>query len=421
MELLRFATAGSVDDGKSTLIGRLLHDTKSLLEDTIEAVEISTARRGGTGLDLALITDGLRAEREQGITIDVAYRYFATSKRSFVIADTPGHVQYTRNMVTGASNSELAIILVDARHGLKEQSFRHASIASMLGIGQLVFAVNKMDLVDWSSNRFHEIEIDIKNLAARLGLAEWLTIPLSALSGDNVVERSESSPWYAGPTLLEHLEAVRTTPVNVNLGGRLNVQWIVRPSSNGDTVTGDADADAHARRWYCGPQSGTAFRVGDKVVVLPGGTISTITAVVGNGAATRIQLADERDVSRGDIIAHLEHQPTTTNEFSAMVCAMGEEPLAAGSRLLVKNGTRTTQARILSVQSRVDIVTGIEETGVESLGLNDIGRVRFSTAQSLTVDDYRTNRLTGSLIAMHPLTNNTVLAGMISLPDLFPD
>ena len=412
MELLRFATAGSVDDGKSTLIGRLLHDTKSLLDDTIEAVEISTARRGGTGLDLALITDGLRAEREQGITIDVAYRYFATAKRSFVIADTPGHVQYTRNMVTGASNSDLAIILIDARHGLKEQSFRHASIASLLGIGQLVFAINKMDLVGWSSDRFHEIEVDIKNLAIRLGLSDWVTIPLSALSGGNVVDRSEDTPWYAGPTLLQHLEEVPIRLAASTIGGRLAVQWIIRPSSNDHTSVHDPTT---ARRWYCGPQSGGPFAVGDEIVVLPSGTRSTVTEVVGNGAATRIQLADERDISRGDLIAHAHRQPTLTNQFRAMVCSMVDEPLACGSRVLIKHGTRTTPAVVESVEVRVDITTGVEDTGLSSLGLNEVGRVRFRTAQPLALDDYRANRATGAFIAMHPTTNATLLAGMVQL------
>ena len=411
MELLRFATAGSVDDGKSTLIGRLLHDTKSLLDDTIEAVEISTARRGGTGIDLALVTDGLRAEREQGITIDVAYRYFATAQRSFVIADTPGHLQYTRNMVTGASNSELAIILVDARHGLKEQSFRHASIASLLGIGQLVFAINKMDLVDWSSTRFHEIEVEVKNLAVRLGLHEWITIPLSALSGDNVVERSENTPWYAGPTLLDHLETVPVHVAGREVGGRLAVQWIVRPSSNGDTEAVGSDA----RRWYCGPQSGTPFNVGDDIVVLPSGIRSTVAAVAGNGAATRVQFVDEHDVSRGDVIALAGDLPTVTNEFSAMVCSMVDEPLAVGARILIKHGTRTTQAVVRTVESRIEITTGYEDADVTTLALNEIGRVTFATAQPLAIDDYRDNKATGAFIAIHPSTNATLLAGMIHL------
>jgi sulfate adenylyltransferase subunit 1 len=420
--LLRFATAGSVDDGKSTLIGRLLHDTKSLQDDTIEAVEISTKRRGGEGLDLALITDGLRAEREQGITIDVAHRYFSTAKRSFVIADTPGHVQYTRNMVTGASTSDLAIILIDARHGLKEQSYRHASIAAMLGIKHLVFAINKMDLVDWSSDRFHEIEVGVKELATRLGLNEWVTIPLSALSGDNVVDPSEQTPWYAGPTLLDHLETVSLNPVAVTVGARLSVQWIVRPSTNGDT---EAVGDPLGRRWYCGPASGQEFQVGDPVEVLPGGAATTIAAISGSGAATRLQLSDERDVSRGDTIAFASDSaspeanqrsrpgPTVSNVITAVVCAMSDEPITTGSRLLIKHGSRTTQAIVSAVLSRLDIVTGNEVAFPEALLLNEIGRVRFTTAQSLVADSYRDNPATGCLIAMSPATNATVLAGMI--------
>ena len=417
-DLLRFATAGSVDDGKSTLIGRLLHDTKSLQDDTIEAVEISTRRRGGEGLDLALITDGLRAEREQGITIDVAHRYFSTAKRSFVIADTPGHVQYTRNMVTGASTSDLAIILVDARHGLKEQSYRHASIAAMLGIGHLVFAINKMDLVDWSSDRFHEIEIAVKELATRLGLSDWVTIPLSALSGDNVVDRSEQTAWYAGPTLLDHLETVPLHDASVRVGGRLAVQWIVRPTALGDT---EAVGDPIGRRWYCGPSSGRPFRVGDTVVVLPNGAASTIAAVSGSGAATRIQLADERDVSRGDTIALAPSapgdrplsNPTVSKDITAIVCAMSDEPITAGSRLLIKHGSRTTQAMVSAVVSRLDIVTGEQDVAPEVLLLNEIGRVRFTTAQPLVTDSYLDNPLTGCFIAISPATNATVLAAMI--------
>jgi bifunctional enzyme CysN/CysC len=414
--LLRFATAGSVDDGKSTLIGRLLHDTKSLQDDTIEAVEISTKRRGGEGLDLALITDGLRSEREQGITIDVAHRYFSTAKRSFVIADTPGHVQYTRNMVTGASTSELAIILIDARHGLKEQSYRHASIAAMLGIRHLVFAVNKMDLVDWSSDRFHEIEVGVKDLATRLGLNDWVTIPLSALSGDNVVDSSPQTPWYAGPTLLDQLETVSLEPTSVTVGGRLCVQWIVRPSATGDT---EAVGDPLGRRWYCGPESGQPFRVGDAVTVLPNGVQSTIAAVSGSGAATRVQLAHERDVSRGDTIARsavrdsLSLDPTVSNEITALVCAMSDEPITVGSRLLIKHGSRTTQAVVSAIVSRLDIVTGTDVASPDSLVLNEIGRVRFTTAAPLVTDSYLANPTTGCFIAISPATNATVLAAMI--------
>jgi bifunctional enzyme CysN/CysC len=418
MELLRFATAGSVDDGKSTLIGRLLHDTKSLQDDTIEAVELSTRRRGGEGLDLALITDGLRAEREQGITIDVAHRYFSTAKRSFVIADTPGHVQYTRNMVTGASTSDLAIILVDARHGLKEQSYRHASIAAMLGIRHLVFAVNKMDLVDWSSDRFHEIDVAVKELATRLGLRDWKTIPLSALSGDNVVDRTEQTPWYSGPTLLDHLETVPLHNSTAAVGGRLSVQWIVRPTATGDT---EAVGDPLGRRWYCGPSSGQAFVAGDPVVVLPNGSTSTIAAVSGSGAATRIQLADERDVSRGDTITlaptaandRLLLNPTVSKEITAIICAMSDEPVTSGSRLLIKHGSRTTQAIVTSIVSRLDIVTGDHDGAPEVLLLNEIGRVRFTTAQPLVTDSYLDNPVTGCFIAISPATNATVLAAMI--------
>ncbi len=416
--LLRFATAGSVDDGKSTLIGRLLHDTKSLQDDTIEAVEISTKRRGGEGLDLALITDGLRAEREQGITIDVAHRYFSTAKRSFVIADTPGHVQYTRNMVTGASTSDLAIILIDARHGLKEQSYRHASIAAMLGIKHLVFAVNKMDLVDWSSDRFHEIEVGVKDLATRLGLSEWVTIPLSALSGDNVVDPSPQTPWYAGPTLLDHLETVSLVSASVTVGGRLSVQWIIRPSTSGDT---EAVGDLLGRRWYCGPASGQPFGVGDAVAILPNGAATTIAAVCGSGAATRIQLSDERDVSRGDTIALTAREtserfltsPNVGNEITAIVCAMSDEPIATGSRLLIKHGSKTTQAIVAEVVSRLDIVTGEDVGSPDALLLNEIGRVRFTTAQPLVTDSYRVNPATGCFIAISPATNTTVLAAMI--------
>lgn len=421
--LLRFATAGSVDDGKSTLIGRLLHDTKSLQDDTIEAVAVSTKRRGGEGLDLALITDGLRAEREQGITIDVAHRYFSTAKRSFVIADTPGHVQYTRNMVTGASTSDLAIILIDARHGLKEQSYRHASIAAMLGIKHLVFAVNKMDLVWWSSDRFHEIEVGVKDLATRLGLTDWVTIPLSALSGDNVVDPSEQTPWYAGPTLLDHLETVSLQPgarhpSAVSVGGRLTVQWIVRPSATGDT---EAVGDPHGRRWYCGPASGERFQIGDAVEVLPSGAISTIAAISGSGAATRLQLSDERDVSRGDTIALAStassetrlSSPTVSNDITAIVCAMSDEPIVTGLRLLIKHGSRTTQAIVTSVLSRLDIVTGTDIASPDALLLNEIGRVRFATAQPLVTDSYRDNPVTGCFIAISAATNSTVLAAMI--------
>ena len=335
-----------------------------------------------------------------------------------MIADTPGHEQYTRNMVTGASTSDLAIILIDARHGLKEQSYRHASIAAMLGIRHLVFAVNKMDLVAWSSNRFQEIEAGVKDLATRLGLNNWVTIPLSALSGDTVVDASEHTPWYCGPTLLDHLETVSLHPTSITVGGRLTVQWIVRPAPTGDT---EAVGDPLSRRWYCGPASGKGFLVGDAVEVLPGGAVTTIAAVSGSGAATRLQLSDERDVSRGDTIAlasttaaqRLLSNPTVSNDVTAIVCAMSDEPITAGARLLIKHGSRTTQAIVTSVLSRLDIVTGDDVASPDALFLNEIGRVRFTTAQPLVADSYRDNPTTGCFIAMSVATNATVLAAMI--------
>jgi sulfate adenylyltransferase large subunit len=404
--LLRFATAGSVDDGKSTLIGRLLHDTKSLLDDTIDAIEISTRRRGGEGLDLALVTDGLRAEREQGITIDVAHRYFATAKRSFIIADTPGHVQYTRNMVTGASTSDVAVILVDARHGLKEQSFRHASIASLLGIRHLVFAVNKMDLVDWSFDRYNEIELEIKELASRLQIDDFVSIPLSALTGANVVDAAEQLDWYVGPTLLEHLETVELT--NNQSGGeprgaRLGVQWVVRPEAG----SGDD------RRWYCGAASGGTFTVGQRVVALPKGNASTVAAVSGSGAATRIQLTDEIDIARGDTIVDPEFPAIVTTDFDATICWMIDRPLVTGDYLFVKHGGRTVQAIAIELQQRLNIVTGESVASPTQLELNEIGVVRFRVAQPLVVDAYRDNRVTGAFIGIDSATNATALAGMI--------
>jgi sulfate adenylyltransferase large subunit len=403
MELLRFATAGSVDDGKSTLIGRLLHDTKSLLDDTIDAIELSTQKRGGTGLDLALVTDGLRAEREQGITIDVAHRYFATAKRSFVIADTPGHVQYTRNMVTGASTSDVAVILVDARHGLKEQSFRHASIAALLGITHLVFAVNKMDLVNWSADRFHQIDVDIKELATRLNVESFVAIPLCALDGANVVDRSDETPWYEGPTLLEHLEAVDIPRDRAVTGARLGVQWVIRPEAG----------SGNDRRWYCGAVSGGALRVGDDVTVFPNGRTTTVFAISGSGTATRIQLHDEIDIARGDMIAASGQPPRVVDELDATVCWMIDRPLHVGDRLFVKHGGRTTQAVVTTLVERRNIVTGESDALPSELALNEIGVVRLRLSQSLAVDSYRANRITGAFIGIDPATNATALAGMI--------
>ncbi len=401
MELLRFATAGSVDDGKSTLIGRLLHDTKSLLDDTIEAITRTTEARGGEGIDLALITDGLRAEREQGITIDVAHRYFATAKRSFVIADTPGHVQYTRNMVTGASTSDAAVILVDARHGLREQSYRHTQLTALLGIGQLIFAVNKMDLVGWSQERFDEVAAEVGVLTDRLGV-DAVVIPLCALDGGNVVDPAPETPWYAGPTLLGWLEDMPLPEHEGRSGARLPVQWVVRP-----------EVGSTEPRWYAGPLTGGLFAVGDEVVALPGGRHSHIAAVDGTGAATRVQLTDEVDIARGDLLASSARPPSVVNTIRATVCWMTDVPLGAGDRVLVKHTSRVVKAIVTDIHDRLDITTGIVDPDAHKLGLNDIGTISLRLASPLVVDDYGVNRSTGSFIAIDETTNATVLAGMI--------
>ncbi|CAB4582245.1 MAG: sulfate adenylyltransferase [Actinobacteria bacterium] len=408
MELLRFATAGSVDDGKSTLIGRLLHDTKALFDDVIDAVAATTARRGGEGLDLALVTDGLRAEREQGITIDVAYRYFSTPLRSFVIADTPGHVQYTRNMVTGASTSDVAVILVDARHGLREQSRRHAALSALLGIQHLVLAVNKMDLVDWSEARFEEIRAEFAAFAEQLHVPVVTAIPLCALDGGNVVDPSPHTPWYQGPTLLEHLETLEI-PTHDHDALRLPVQVVIKPAvGSGAGPTGE-------RRWYAGSLAGGLPEVGDEIVVLPSGTRSRIAAVEGNAPAVRIQLEHELDVSRGDVIADAADAPHTVPQVTARVAWMGEKPLRTGNHVLIKHGTRTVKAVATILHDRLDVTTLEREHGVDELALNEIGTVTFITAQSLPVDDYATNRTTGSFIVIDEVSNGTVGAGMVTL------
>jgi sulfate adenylyltransferase large subunit len=408
MELLRFATAGSVDDGKSTLIGRLLHDTKALFDDVIDAVAATTARRGGEGLDLALVTDGLRAEREQGITIDVAYRYFSTPLRSFVIADTPGHVQYTRNMVTGASTSDVAVILVDARHGLREQSRRHAALSALLGIEHLVLAVNKMDLVDWSEARFDEIRSEFAAFADQLQVPIVTAIPLCALDGGNVVDPSPHTPWYQGPTLLEHLETLEI-PTHDHDALRLPVQLVIKPAvGSGAGPTGE-------RRWYAGSLAGGVPEVGDEIVVLPSGTRSRITAVEGNAPAVRIQLEHELDVSRGDVIAAADDAPHNVPQITARVAWMGEKPLRSGNHVLIKHGTRTVKAVATILHDRLDVTTLEREHGIDEIALNEIGTVTFVSSQSLPVDDYATNRTTGSFIVIDEVSNGTVGAGMVVL------
>ncbi len=398
-ELLRLATAGSVDDGKSTLIGRLLWDSKSVFEDQAAAVEDASARRG-EATNLALLTDGLRAEREQGITIDVAYRYFATPRRKFIVADTPGHVQYTRNMVTGASTADLAVILVDARNGLVEQSRRHAFLSRLLRVPHLVLAVNKMDLVDWDETVFRDIVAAFPFDAT--------AIPLSALHGDNVVTRSEHTPWYDGPSLLEHLESVDVATTHHQGDARFPVQYVIR----------DGRTDY---RGYAGTVASGVLRPGDEVEVLPSGLRTRITAIdTYDGPvdaafapmSVTIRLADDVDLSRGDMIVGAGGRPNVTQDVTATVCWMSDEPLRPGTRLLVKHTTRAAKAVVRTLQDRLDVAT-FEPRPATELGLNDIGTVTLRTAQPLFADDYAENRATGAFILVDELTGATTGAGMV--------
>jgi sulfate adenylyltransferase large subunit len=402
-ELLRLVTAGSVDDGKSTLIGRLLFDSKQILVDQLEHIEDASRRRGHDYVDLALLTDGLRAEREQGITIDVAYRGFVTPRRRFQLADAPGHVQYTRNMVTGASTADLAVILVDARNGVVEQTRRHSYIAAMLELPHVTFAVNKMDLVDYSEERFDEIVRDLAELASKLGLHDPRPIPISALIGDNVVDATDAMPWYAGPTLLEHLEGVDLT-VDRNLEERrFPVQWVIRPNGG--------------FRGYAGQIAGGVWNVGDEVVVLPSGRRSRVAELdapgAGPGAAVTIQLEDDLDVARGDMLADPAAPPVAAREVLARVCWMSERPLAPRARLLVKHTTRTVPALASELVSKVDIHTLEDVTAPDRLDLNDLARVRFRLGEAILVDPYARNRATGAFIVIDEATNDTVAAGMV--------
>jgi bifunctional enzyme CysN/CysC len=417
--LLRFATAGSVDDGKSTLIGRLLYDTKAIFEDQLEQVARASERRHGDGngaVDLALLTDGLRAEREQGITIDVAYRYFTTPRRSFIIADTPGHVRYTRNMVTGASTADLALVLVDARNGVVEQSRRHAFIASLLRIPHLVVCVNKMDLVDFDQRAFERVVEDFTHFAAKLEIADVTFIPISALHGDNVVDRSAHTPWYGGPPLLYHLEHVHIASDRNLIDPRFPVQWVVRP---GDA----ASEDLHDYRGYAGQIAGGVLRQGDEVLVLPSGEHSRIAAIdtfegpVHEAFApmsVTIRLEDDVDVSRGDMIARPHNRPLLERDIDAMVCWMSETPSRPDGRYVIKQTTRTTRAVITDLLHRIDVDTLHREDGVDRLELNEIGRMTLRTAVPLAFDTYRRNRATGSFILIDEATNDTVAAGMIT-------
>ena len=411
-ELLRLVTAGSVDDGKSTLIGRLLYDTKQIMVDQLEHIESTSRRRGDAYVNLALLTDGLRAEREQGITIDVAYRSFVTPRRRFQLADAPGHVQYTRNMVTGASTADVAVILVDARKGVVEQTRRHSYIAAVLGIPHVVFVVNKMDLVDFDEARFAAIADELRDLAERLGIGDEVAIPVSALRGDNVVDGTDAMPWYAGPTLLHHLETVEIAGDRNLDDRRFPVQWVIRPMSDAH----------HDYRGYAGQVAGGIWGAGDEVVVLPSGLRSRVAAVeTADGPleagvppqSVTIRLADDLDVGRGDMLADPERPPAVVRELVATVCWMSERPLAPRARLVAKQTTRSVRAVVDELESVVDIRTLAEVPSPERLELNDIGRVRLRLAEPLAVDPYAVNRTTGAFILIDETTNETVAAGMV--------
>jgi sulfate adenylyltransferase subunit 1 len=406
VDTLRLATAGSVDDGKSTLIGRLLYDAKSILADQLEHIAaVSHARNGNGHLDLSLLTDGLRAEREQGITIDVAHRYFATPRRRFILADTPGHEQYTRNMVTGASTAEVAIVLVDARKGVVEQTRRHAAVAALLRVGHVVLAVNKMDLVDWSEEVFDRIVADFDCFAAKVGLGTVTPLPLSALHGDNVVEASENLAWYAGPPLLEHLETLEP-PAEASGDFRLPVQWVLRGESG---------------RSYAGRVGSGELRPGEEVVALPSGASARVVAVETfdgplevalAGQSVSVRLDRELDLSRGDVLSAAP-APPVSRDFAAELCWLSERELRSGARLALKHGTRTVRAVVDEVVDRLDLA-GAARVGADGLALNDIGRVRLRVSSPLPVEPYAANRVTGAFILVDEGTHDTVGAGMIA-------
>lgn len=411
MEILRFITAGSVDDGKSTLIGRLLYDSKALARDLIEAIEASSRRSGSERVNLALLTDGLRAEREQGITIDVAYRYFTTGRRKFIIADTPGHIQYTRNMVTGASTADLAIILVDARTGIVEQTRRHTYIANLLGIQYIILAVNKMDLIDFSEERFCEIEREYRRFTDNMNFCEIICIPLAAIDGDNVVERSMRTPWYSGFTLLQVLENVDVRKDRNYTLPRFPVQWVIRPQSN----------EYHDFRGYAGTVASGIFSRGDEVVALPSHRRSRITKILKYdrevlhapaGHAVTILLEDDIDIGRGDMLVHPESAPTQEKEIHADICWMSSEPLLEGQKLFLRHTTREVRAIVQSIVDRVNIHT-LNRENARQLELNDIGRIKIRLSEPIFTDPYAINRSTGSFILIAQ-DNATVAAGMIT-------
>jgi sulfate adenylyltransferase large subunit len=424
-ELLRFATAGSVDDGKSTLIGRLLHDSKAILEDQLEHVVRTSERRGDGYVNLALLTDGLRAEREQGITIDVAYRYFQTARRKFVIADTPGHEQYTRNMVTGASTADLSIVLVDARKGVSEQTRRHAYIASLLRIPHLVVCVNKMDLVGYDEAAFDQVVDELTDWTARLAVPDVTFIPISALHGDNVVDRSVTMPWYDGPPLLYHLEHVVIASDRNLTEVRFPVQWVVRVGGVGGGRVGGAGGiqvnEHHDYRGYAGTVAGGVLNAGDEVLVLPSGRRTVLDAIetfdgpvetAFPAMSVTVRVADELDISRGDMIVQVDDPPVAARELDAMLCWMGEAPLRPGARLVIKHTTRTTRAVVEELEYRVD-VNSLTHEPTDQLALNEIGRVRLRSGSPLMADPYARNRTTGSFILIDEASNDTVAAGMV--------
>ncbi|SMO65448.1 sulfate adenylyltransferase subunit CysN [Fodinibius sediminis] len=412
MDLLRFTTAGSVDDGKSTLIGRLLYDSKSIFDDQMEAIEESSQKKGDEYTNLALLTDGLSAEREQGITIDVAYRYFSTPNRKFIIADTPGHVQYTRNMVTGASTANLAVILVDARTGVIEQTCRHSFIASLLQIEHIVLCVNKMDLVDYSEERFREIQEEFRSFSSKLDIPDIHYIPISALYGDNVVEKSDNMPWYGGSTLLYTLENVQVDSDYNHVDSRFPVQWVTRPQSE----------EYPDYRGYAGKVAGGVFKPGDEIIALPSGFTSTIDTVetfqkeeeeVFQPMSITMTLEDDIDISRGDMIAKPDNQPKVGQDIDLMVCWLNKEQLKPNGKYALKHTTKDARCIIKDVKYKVNINTLHRVEGDKEIGLNDIGRIQIRTTEPLFYDSYKRNRVTGSLILIDEYTNETVGAGMI--------
>lgn len=412
MELLRFTTAGSVDDGKSTLIGRLLYGSKSIFADQMEAIEQASTRKGEEHVNLALLTDGLRAEREQGITIDVAYRYFATPKRKFIIADTPGHIQYTRNMVTGASTANLAIILVDARQGVIEQTKRHAYIASLLQIPHVVVCVNKMDLVNFSEQTYEKVRSDFEDFSAKLAIKDVRFVPISALLGDNVVDRSKQMDWYGGSTLMHILENVHIGSDHNHIDARFPVQYVVRPMKT----------EFHDYRGYAGRVAGGIFRAGEEVAVLPSGFTSRIKSLDLMGGnlteayapmSVTMTLEDDIDISRGDMIVKVNNKPQVEQDIDLMVCWMSEKTLQVGAKYSIRHTSRDVRCVIKEVTYKMDInaLTKVEDD--KTIGLNDIGRIRIRTTAPLFFDSYRKNRITGSVIVIDEATNSTVGAGMI--------